>query len=177
MQMEPQVLAAGRSLNLAKLLKVNEGTGTTTKKFRWAITGGDGAAYATLTSGGTLKAKTVTGHKQVQVTVTAQDSGAYSRTFTVDLYPATRKVTLFRDGQEVAGKTLNAVTGDSFRLTAETLPGTAAKAFSWTSSKPGVVSVDAEGNVTVTGESGTVIVTCTAKDGTKQKAKVKITVN
>ena len=173
LELEPQVLASGKSLNLAKLVKLAP-TGTTTKKLSWAITGGDGAAYATLSASGALKAKTVTGHKQVIVTATAQDSGGYSEDFTIDLYPATKKVTLFRETEEVTGKTLNVSTGDVFRLTAQPQPGTAAKAFAFSSSKPNLVFVDAEGTVTVLGESGTAVITCTATDGTKKKATVTL---
>jgi len=172
-RLAPQVLASGKSLNLAKLLEIQP-TGTTTKKLSWAITGG--ADYATISSSGTLKAKTVTEHKQVEVTVTAQDALAYSESFTIDLYPATTKVLLFSGSEEVTGKTLTLAAGESIQLTADCQPENAANVYTWKSSKAAAVDVDEEGNVTVIGGSGTVTITCTAADGSGKKATVKIKV-
>jgi len=167
----PQVLASGKSLNLAKVLEIQP-AGTTTKKLSWDITGG--AEYATISSSGSLKAKTVTEHVQVEVTVTAQDALAYSETFTIDLYPATTKVLLFSGNEDVTGKTLTLAAGESVQLTADCQPDNAANVYTWTSSKAAAVNVDAEGNVTVIGGSGTVTITCTAADGSGKKATVKI---
>lgn len=173
LDLAPQVLASGKSLNLAKLLQVYP-EGTTTKKFSWSITGGDGADYATLSSSGSLKAKTVTGHKQVEVTVTAQDVLAYSETFVIDLYPATTKVQIFCGGEDVTGGTLTLAAGESLQLTASSQPESAADSYTWKSAKPGNVAVDEDGTITVLGGSGTVTITCTAADGTGKKATVKV---
>jgi hypothetical protein len=171
--LESQVLASGKSLNLAKLLEIYP-AGTTTKKLSWSIT--DGTDYATISSGGTLKARTVTEHKQVEVTVTAQDALAYSETFTIDLYPAITKVRLFSGSEDVTGKTLTLAAGDRLLLTADCQPDNAADVCTWKSSKPAAVDVDKEGNVTVIGGSGTVTITCTAADGSGVNASVKINI-
>lgn len=55
-------------------------------------------------------------------------------------------------------------------------PETAAGKYTWASSKAASVDVDEKGCVTVVGGTGTVIVTCTAADGSGKKATVKIKV-
>ena len=125
-------------------------------------------------SSGALKAKTVTEKKTVEVTVTALDALGCSETFRIDLYPATTKVQLFRDTEEVTGKTLTLATGAQLQLTALCQPETAANIYTWSSSNAKAVEVDETGRVTVLGTSGSVTVTCTAADGYGKKATVKI---
>ena len=107
------------------------------------------------------------------VTATAQDSGAYGESFVIDLYPAAKSVTLYRNTENVTGGKLPVAPGDTFRLTAASQPADALQAFTWVSSKPQLVSVS-DGSVTVLGESGTAVITCTAADGTGKKASVTL---
>lgn len=89
LDLDAQELASGKSVNLAKLLKPTP-TDTTTKKFQWSVTGGDGMAYVTLSASGTLKAKTVTTEKTVEVTVTALDDLGCSEKFQIRLVPVSK---------------------------------------------------------------------------------------
>ena len=73
LNIENQTVRSGKTLNLAKLIQINPGDATN-KKLTWKIT--YGSQYATLSSGGSFKAKKVTGVKVVEVTVTSQDGGA-----------------------------------------------------------------------------------------------------
>lgn len=173
-QMDPQVLGSGKSLNLAKILVVNEGTGTTTKKFNWAVTGGSGEALATISATGSLKAKTVTEHKKVNVTVTAVDILGWSETFTIDLYPVTTKVLLYADGKPTTNEILSAAAGTELQLTPSCEPQNAAGKYTWKSSNEKLAKVEQDGRVQILGTSGTVTITCTASDGSNAKATVRI---
>ena len=177
--LEPLVLASGKSLNLAKLITVNGGAGTTTKKFTWTVV--RGGEYATINASGTLKAKTVTAHQQVTVRVTAVDSGPYdrervtgpiSREFTIDLYPATKTVRLSNGKIDVT--TLTLATGETMRIYPSCQPVDAAGKYTWKSSNTKLVTVDSTGLITVLGVKGSATITCTAADGTGASAKVTV---
>ena len=75
-----------------------------------------------------------------------------------------------------ASKTLTMKTGDTATLKVTVKPAKAYNpAVSFKSSKPAIVSVDAEGNLKAL-KTGKAVITITAKDGSKKSAKVTITV-
>ena len=71
------------------------------------------------------------------------------------------------------GKTVALTLGQSIQLNAVLNPATAISALAWTSSKPGVAVVDANGVVTAVGEGKAKI---TVKTANKKKAKLTVTV-
>ncbi len=73
-------------------------------------------------------------------------------------------------------ESLDGKTGDTFRLTAEILPGNATrKRLEWSSSDPAVATVDAEGTVTFVKE-GEATITARATDGSGVEASVNVVV-
>jgi len=167
LRMEPQVLAGGRKLNLAKLLTIFP-ENSSTKKFTWQISGGDGAAYVSLNASGLLSSSKVTEHKQVRILVTAQDSAQYHEEFVVDIYPATTRVSIQTPAQSIP-------VGESLQLVGDSSPTGAANRFVWKSSSQSIAAVDENGLVTAV-KPGTVTITCTTADGSGKKATVRIRV-
>ena len=86
LSMADQKVKGGKSIDLAKKLEIDP-TGATYKTFTWEITGGNGAAYASINAKGVLKAKKVTGPMDVEVRATAQDGSGKSAEFTVTITP------------------------------------------------------------------------------------------
>ena len=84
--MEDQTVKGGKSINLLKLIEINP-TDATYKTFDWEITGGDGAAYASINSKGVLKAKKVKIPMEVEIKATAQDGSGESAEFIVLINP------------------------------------------------------------------------------------------
>ena len=174
-ELKQQAIGGGKTLELGKKIRLLPAD-TTTKKLSWQITGGTGAAYATVSKTGSLKTKAVTGHKTVEITVTAMDKAGCSETFTVDLYPVTKQVTLQVNGEAIPKGGLTLSPGESLQLTAVSLPENAADCYTWKSSKNAVATVDEDGYVTAGEKTGTVTITATANDGSGKKATVKIKV-
>ena len=182
-EMADQVVAGGKSVNLAKALLIMP-SDATNKKITWSITGGDGEAYATISSAGALKAKTLTAAKSVIVTVAAQDNGGYTESFEVLLYPVTTNVNIYSGERNVTGEKITITTEQMLILRGVSLPDDAADSFAWTSSKTSIATVsEVNGNVTVmpvrntkTGKynTGEVTITCTATDGSGKKASMKV---
>ena len=85
--MEDQMVKGGKSLNLAKLIQVGPADATN-RTLTWEITGGDGAAYASINAKGVLKAKKVKTPVAVEITAYAQDGSGESTEFTVTINPA-----------------------------------------------------------------------------------------
>lgn len=165
-------IAGGKSLTLKPEIGPSD---TTNKKLTWKITGGSGAAYATISQKGVLKTGKVTAPKTVEITVTAQDGSACTDTCTVTVYPATTKVMIWSNGANVTGQTITAAAGTEISLSAACTPISAAKKYTWKSSNTKYATVDEYGNVLL-GEAGgkTVTITAAAADGSGQKAIVKI---
>ena len=173
MGLEDVVLAGGRSVNLAKLLVI-EPSDATNKKVTWSMTGD--TDFATLSASGTLKARKVEEVKTVAVTATAADGYGASATCEVTLYPAATAVVLEVDGEDVSGKTVELLPGDSLQLTAVSMPLDAYQDWTWKSSGEKLAQVDEDGVVTAADDAAgkTVTITCTAADGSGKKQTVKI---
>lgn len=169
-----QVLAAGKSIDLSKLIVIGP-EDTTTKDIDWEILDGEGLAYATISSKGVLKAKKVTAQRIVTVQATARDGSGYTTRCYVRIYPAAvTKITIWQDDQEVTGKILTLEKGQSMKLGHMVEPAGACPGVVWSSSDEAVVVVgEKSGLVTALG-TGTATLTCTAQDGSRKKAVVKI---
>lgn len=171
--LEDVAIAGGKSVNLAKLLVI-EPSDATNKKVTWSMTGD--TDFATLSASGTLKAGKVTEVRTVLVTATAADGYGASVTCEVTIYPATTAVVLELDGEDVSGKTIEMLAGDSLSLTAVSMPLDAYQDWTWKSSSDKQAWVDEDGVVTAADDAAgkTVTITCTAADGTGKKQTVKI---
>nr|MBQ8243785.1 leucine-rich repeat protein [Oscillospiraceae bacterium] len=84
LSMKDQEVKGGRSLDLAKKITIDP-TDATNKTLTWEITGGNGAAYASINRKGVLKTKKVKSPVTVEVTATAQDGSEVSVTFEVEI--------------------------------------------------------------------------------------------
>lgn len=173
MGLDDVVLSGGKSVNLAKLLVI-EPSDATNKKVTWSMTGD--TDFATLSASGTLKARKVEEVKTVAVTATAADGYGASATCEVTLYPAATAVVLEVDGEDVSGKTVELLPGDSLQLTAVSMPLDAYQDWTWKSSGEKLAQVDEDGVVTAAEDAAgrTVTITCTAADGSGRKQTVKI---
>ena len=92
------------------------------------------------------------------------------------LYPATTAIVLEVDGEDVSGKTIEMLAGDSLQLTAVSMPLDAYQDWTWKSSSEKQAQVDEDGVVTAADDTAgkTVTITCTAADGSGKKQTVKI---
>nr|MBQ8244664.1 leucine-rich repeat protein [Oscillospiraceae bacterium] len=86
LRMEDQEVKGGKSLKLAERIQINP-TDATYRTFDWEITGGDGAAYASINAKGVLKAKKVKTPVEVEITAYARDGSGESVDFTVTIKP------------------------------------------------------------------------------------------
>lgn len=148
---------------------------TTDKKLTvsWYLGEGDGD-YASLTSSGSLTAKTVTQTQQITVYARASSGAEVSKT--IQILPKAANVTIFRDGDALdPAIAVDLSSMDTLQLTAAVTPGDALQQVTWSSSSRAVATVDEQGLVTLL-KPGTTTITATAADGSKASAKVKLTV-
>lgn len=87
LSMEAREVKGGRSLNLAKRMQIYP-TDATYKTFTWEITGGSGAAYASVSSKGVLKTKQVKEPMEVEITATAKDGSGKTAVVRITIMPA-----------------------------------------------------------------------------------------
>lgn len=135
------------------------------------------AKYASVASNGKVRAK-----KPCIITVTATAKGdkTISQAVTVTAIIPVNKVAI-KEGTAVITKrafTLKDNEAATFTLAAEVTGKTAEptnKKVIWTSNKPAVASVDANGVVTVKAK-GSAVITATAADGSKKSARITLTV-
>ena len=121
-------------------------------------------AIASVTATGLV---TALAEGKAKITVIASNRKKATLTIkVVDPYKAT--------GVKIAqGKSASVTVGETLRLTAQLTPVTARTTLTWTSSKPGVATVDANGVVTPLTEGKTKITVCTAN---KKKARITVRV-
>ncbi len=112
---------------------------------------------------------TAMGSGSATITVTAKFANHVSSSCTVTVKQLVEKVTL--DKYNVI-----LTPGRKEKLTATLLPeGTSNKSIVWTTTDPGVATVDAEGNIIAVGV-GSALITASAQDGSGQSASCTITV-
>ena len=114
------------------------------------------------------------------VKITGKSAGSATITATSGKKKATCKVTVKQCASKVTLNAKKATLGykKSMQLVATVTPAAASKAVKWSVDKKGkkVLSVNKKGKVTTKKKAGKAKVTATAKDGSKKKATVTITV-
>ena len=80
-------VVGGKKLTLKPTLLAADSTTPTNRKVSYEITGGDGAAHASISQKGVLKTKKVQEPVTVEITVTALDGSGVSKTCTVTITP------------------------------------------------------------------------------------------
>ena len=138
----------------------------------WSVSGDLPAGLTLDTSTGTISG-TPTTDGQFQVTVTATNSaGSIDRTYTLNIKPAKVSVT----GVKLDQTELALYTGDTATLNAMVAPGDATnKNVTWSSDKPEVATVDANGKITAKGEGEATITVRTADGNHTATCTVKVT--
>ena len=164
-------------------------TTPTDKRVTWSLSTAD-AQYATITSGGLLKANALTSKVSITVVATSVDNPDLpDATQVVNIYPATTKVEILNSESEtINDKTLafDLNTMDAKTLTARNQPSASTGALqgvTWKSSNTAVLTVSSDGVIepvlnASTGlyRTGTVTITATATDGSGKSASVKVVV-
>lgn len=169
-------LLSGKSTTLKVLGKNGKVLGK--NDITWTLKDPQDSIYATISATGTVKAKTVlTKH---DVTFVGTLKGSYEGTVeqVVTILPKVTQVEIWKDGENVTGKTLslNAVEEETLTLTAKVYPDELAQEVTWKSSNTKIAQIDAEGTVSFAGKTGTVTVTATSTDGSRISATVKLQV-
>lgn len=168
-------VAGGKKLTIKPVIGPKDATN---KGITWRVVGGEGREYASISAKGVLTTKKVTAPKVVVVQAIAKDGGGCAAYGFITIYPATTKVAIWNNGENVTGKTINAEAGTRFQLDAVSNPINAAGIYTWKSSNTKCATVDENGVVTVLKKSSKPItITATAKDGTGVKATVKLKIS
>ena len=169
-------LLSGKSTTLKVLGKNGKVLGK--NDITWTLKDPQDSIYATISATGTVKAKTVLTKHDVAFVGTLK--GSYEGTVeqVVTMLPKVTQVEIWKDGDNVTGKTLslNAVEGETLTLTAKVYPDELAQEVTWKSSNTKIAQIDAEGTVSFAGKTGTVTVTATSTDGSRISATVKLQV-
>ena len=187
--LEDQIVAAGKTLNLAKLVAMDPADAAS-RKLEWKVSENDSGV--TISSKGVLKTEKLrdTTPVTVIVTVTPKDGWAgKAAECTVTIYPATSRVSILAGENSVNGTTQKLKAGETMKL--KGFCDGAANIYGWKTSEnsyvdfvrdeKGNIIVDEDGCVTITALKATrknkpITITCTALDGTAKKAVVKISV-
>ena len=175
LSLENRVIAVKKSLNLAKLIRINPTTATN-KKLTWTIVGDTFGAK--ISSSGVLDTKKVDvsgGPVVLTVSASAQDGcGATPATCTVTVYPATTKKMVVMNGEVVVGKkdVLELEVGKT--LTLKGFCEGAANVYTWKSNNKNVQVEDGVITASEAAIGKTVTITCTAADGTNVTVSVKV---
>ena len=167
-------LLSGKSTTL----RVLDENGNVIKNVSWALQNPDDSIYATITSAGVVKAKTVPTRRNVVFVATLPGEPVQTRTHTVTIIPTATQLEIHTAGKNVTGKTLTmkAAENETILLSGIAYPEDAIQAVTWKSSNTKVLTVDSNGKLTYKAGTGTVTVTATTTDGSKRTATVKIQV-
>ncbi len=161
---------------------------TNNKKVTWSIAAVSDELYAdkiSISSKGVLKVGAVVAPETVIVVkAEAKDGSGVSGIYPVTVCTKASLVTITRFGETIksaklftadlpeTGTTENTLQVDGMVMTAH---GESEVPPVWTTSKPKVAKVDANGKITAVGK-GTATITCTAADGSGKKATLKVSV-
>lgn len=140
----------------------------------WSLGSGD-AAYASITDGGVLTAKTV--YEARQITVTAQPyDGGDAVTKTIWILPLTTGMSLNLEDKPLDEQLdVDMLYTKTLNLSAQVQPAGALETVTWSSSAANVARVDADGVVTLM-RPGKAVIKASSVDGSKVAAQVTLNV-
>lgn len=168
-------LVAGKS---TKLTAQNTETGEfiPASCISWTLENPEDAAYAAVTTDGTVKARAVVSRHDVTFIGTLRNGYSGCIRHTITIFPAVTQVAIWTADADVTGKTLplNAVEGTEMSLAAKLYPADAREDVTWKSSNTKVLTVSEDGTVKYVAGTGNVTITATAADGSRRTASVKI---
>ncbi len=166
---ETRAITGGKSYTFKPVIGPDH---TSNKGITWTLTGD--TAYATLSSKGELKTKTVTEVKRVTVTAAAKDGSGCKAQCVVTIRPKAGKVTITFGEGDAAG-TLTLVRGQTLDLNALVGPEGASQSVKWKSSDSKIAAVSSSGVVTGK-KTGTVTIKAYASENSKKYDTIKIRV-
>lgn len=168
-------VASGKKLNLtASVFPETVKTGIT-----WSLAAED-SAYASITAKGVLTAKAnLIREQEITVFAAATDGSGVTASQTITITPLTQALEI-RDEEfaVISGTTRihDLTQTDTLRVSAASYPENANGSVTWTSSNSKVAAIDSDSGEITCLRPGTVTITATANDGSKQKASFKLTV-
>lgn len=181
-------LGVGRSIRLTAIVAPKEAA---VQRVKWEITKrpmGADERDVKIDAKGNIKASAKSVCGDYTVTAAALDGSGKSGTFVVTVQAAVKTVKLETDSRNLTlyrvsgGSTIGARTSMVIPVTAVTTDGKAAANLEVLSTEPGIVTASYNSQtkkVTITAvgaATGTATITCQAKDGSKKKDSIKITV-
>ena len=162
--LEDLILKSGESMTFyGANVSSEEGRSVTTPGIAWSV---DNTRYASISSRGVLKAKTVYNPAEVTVFAKSKD-GAVTEAIRVKIEPKDKTVMILHDGKFVTRTTQILQLGQSMTLEAS-------EPVTWSSGRTSVVMVDAEGNLTPV-KKGSATITARTADKRTATVTVKVT--
>ena len=171
---QPGILVSGRSINMRARAHYADATN---KNVLWSVSDSN---YATINQyTGLLKAKPGI-HEEKTIVVRAEPvDGSPAAELEVKIYPATTKVLIKVDGENVTGTRVEkSRTAGTFNVTAEAqhvnkgaISKAYSEAFKWTSSNKSVAEVDPDTGVVTIKAKGSTTIKAIAQDGSNKSAK------
>lgn len=190
-------VASGKALQLATTVLAEDNAVAANKNVTWSLA--EGSQYAVINSSGKLTAaKDLTSAKTVTVVAKAKDGSGVVGSVSVTLKPIAQGVQIYsvENGVQIFSIDSNASwwvrsnttlvwdinKGSYLQLASHVYPyagdgdsRNADQSVSWTSSSPKIAAIDENGLVTVF-KTGSVTITASANDGSKQKVSFKLNV-
>ena len=167
--MDGLTISSGQSITFRA---ENSPADVTTTGVSWSL---DSKSYASITSKGVLKAKTVNNPVTVTVLVESKD-GACKREIPVTLLPKQDAVVIRATDSEDSGSVQYLTKTTKTMEIGKTLQLYASEDVIWSSSKPGIALVNKDTGYLEALSAGTAKITATAADGSKQKAEFTLNI-
>lgn len=131
-------------------------------------------------SNGIVTAKMIDTAKDVEISVDCvQGDSHFEAKKTLSILPVPSSVTIYRDGENITGKTLSLDSSESsspIEISAVCLPNGTNQYVKWSSSNTSIVTIDSDGNLQLKGVNGTAKITASSAANSAINASFSINV-